>query len=227
MDFFMRRPLGSNDGFTITRVRHNGRKRTAAEWLVAGLRERGVEWVATLCGHGLDPFFAAADARGLRLVDVRNEQTAGYMADVYGRLTGKPGVCAVSSGVAVANALSGVVNSWLDGAPMLLISGAADGSRLGMGAFQDLDHVALARPVTRWSRRLDSPARVLHTLDEAWRAACQRLPCPGPVHLMLPMDVQRAVVAEGDLVSPVPAELAAMDAGDPAAVGKALIQAKR
>ena len=178
---------------------------------MGGLRERGVEWVATLCGHGLDPFFAAAHAGGLRLVDVRNEQTAGYVADVFGRLTGKPGVCAVSSGVAVANALTGVVNSWIDGAPMLLISGAADGSRLGMGAFQDLDHVALARPVTRWSQRLDSPVRVLHALDEAWRAASQRLPLPGPAHVMLPMDMQRAVVAEEDLVKPTPAEPVAME----------------
>ena len=65
---------------------------TAVEWFVKGLQERGVEWVATLCGHGLDPFDYVCRQAGLRLVDTRNEQTAAYMAEVYGRLTGRPGV---------------------------------------------------------------------------------------------------------------------------------------
>src|SRR5215813_323751 len=98
---------------------------TAAEVLVQGLRERGVNWIATLCGHGLDPLLDAGRRAGLRLVDVRNEQTCSYIADTFGRLTRRPGVCAVSSGVAQVNALTGVVNAYFDHAPMLLISGAA------------------------------------------------------------------------------------------------------
>jgi acetolactate synthase-1/2/3 large subunit len=78
---------------------------TAAELLVEGLRLRGVEWIATLCGHGLDPLLNVARQAGLRLVDVRNEQTCAYLADAFGRLTRRPGVCAVSSGVAQVNAL--------------------------------------------------------------------------------------------------------------------------
>jgi acetolactate synthase-1/2/3 large subunit len=102
-------------------MKRSPRNRTVAAWLMEGLLERGVHFIATLCGHGLDPLFAAARDAGIRLVDVRNEQTAGYIADAFGRLTGAPGVCASSSGVAVANALTGVVNAWLDGSPMLMI----------------------------------------------------------------------------------------------------------
>ena len=96
-----------------------------AELLAGTLRRHGVDWMSTLCGHGLDPLFHAARKAGIRLVDTRNEQTAAYMADAYGRLTRRVGVCAVSSGVAHINALSGVANAWFDGAPMLLVSGAA------------------------------------------------------------------------------------------------------
>ena len=98
---------------------------TAVEIFIGALRERGVEWIATLCGHGLDPLYHAAAGAGLRLIDTRNEQTAGYIADAYGRLTRRPGICAVSSGVAHLNALTGVLNAWFDESPMLLISGAA------------------------------------------------------------------------------------------------------
>jgi acetolactate synthase-1/2/3 large subunit len=208
-------------------VKKNDEQRTAVDWLVDALKSRGVEWVATLCGHGLDPFFAAAHTGGLRLIDVRNEQTAAYIAEAYGRLTGRPGVCAVSSGVAVANALTGVVNAHFDGAPMLLISGAADSSRLGMGAFQDLDQAALAEPVSRYSKRVESPARILQMLDESWCAATGQKGRSGPAHLMIPMNVQRAPVARAELVRTAgcPGNQAA--AGDPARIAKALGEARR
>ena len=166
----------------------------AVEWLVDGLRQRGVEWISALCGHGLDPLFDACHRGGIRIVDVRNEQTAGYIADYWGRLTRRPGVCASSSGVAVANLLTGAMNAWFDGAPMLAISGSADLPTLGSGSFQDSPHVDLAAPVTNLSRRLDDPARVLELLAQAW-------PTRGPAHIMLPMDVQRAQVDETDLVA--------------------------
>ncbi len=171
--------------------------KTAVEWFIEALRERGVTWISTLCGHGLDPLFQAARQAGLRLVDTRNEQTAAYLAEAYGRLTRRPGVCAVSSGVAVANAMSGLLNAWFDSAPMLLISGSADHDKLGHGAFQDLDQSALARPITRYSRTIDSPAQTLAILHEAWTQAQM-----GPVHLMFPMDIQRTAVPDADMVKP-------------------------
>src|ERR1700676_5504965 len=170
----------------------------AAELLIQGLRERRIEWMATLCGHGLDPLFQAARNAGMRLIDTRNEQTASYIADAWGRLTGQPGVCAVSSGIAQVNALTGVANAWFDRAPMLLISGAAAMSTAGMGHFQDLDQGTLARPITKFSRSIDCAPRVREILAEALRMATADP--PGPVHLLFPMDTQNAEIDEGALV---------------------------
>jgi acetolactate synthase I/II/III large subunit len=170
----------------------------AADLLIAGLRERGIEWIATLCGHGLDPLLHAARKAGMRLVDVRNEQTCAYMADAAGRLTGRPGVCAVSSGIAHLNALTGVANAWFDRAPMLLISGAASSHTAGLGHFQDLDQVTLAKPITKYSRAIDHAERTRQILDEALDEA-EAAP-QGPVHLMFPMNVQTS--EPGELTQP-------------------------
>jgi len=172
---------------------------TAVEWFVKGLQERGVEWVATLCGHGLDPFDEACRKHGLRLVDVRNEQSAGYMAEVHGRLTKRPGVVAVSSAVAHANAMTGVVDAYLDGAPMLLLTGAAALRTSGLGHFQDIDQVALASPATKYARVIDQGDRAVQILDKAWRAATEGK--PGPVHLTFPMDVQETEVSAERMIS--------------------------
>ena len=86
----------------------------AADLLVEELQVRGVRFVATLNGHGLDPFYLACSKAGMRMIDVRNEQAASYMAEVTGRLSRWVGVAAVSGAVAHANALSGVLNAWLD-----------------------------------------------------------------------------------------------------------------
>ena len=173
---------------------------TAADIFIASLRRHGVEWIATLCGHGLDPLFRAARAGGIRLIDTRNEQTAAYIAEAYGRLTGRPGVCAVSSGVAHINALTGVSNAWFDHSPMLLISGAGATATAGRGHFQDMDQARIAAPLCKFSRSLDAPERMLAAVEEALNAAVQSP--RGPVHLTLPMDVQLAEVTEG---SPAPA----------------------
>ncbi len=201
-------------------------QRTAADWFAEGLKQRGVEWIATLCGHGLDPLFDAARRAGIRLIDVRNEQTAGYIAEAAGRLTKRPGVCASSSGVAVPNALTGVMNAWFDQAPMLYISGSANLTHLGAGCFQDCDQVAVAAPVTKHSRMIAVPDRVEQMLDEAWSAA---MAAPqGPVHLMFPMDVQRAVVEEERLFGAAPAgSPAGADAARAAEVWSALAAAER
>ena len=198
---------------------------TAAELLVSGLRKRGIDWMATLCGHGLDPLFEAARKAGMRLIDARNEQTAAYIADAYGRLTRRPGVCAVSSGIAQVNALTGLANAWFDQGPMLLISGAADSTTAGMGHFQDLDQVSLARPVAKLSRSIDSAARTLQILNEALDMA--GADPRGPAHLMFPMDVQRSEAGDGAGAPPplkplpVPADLNVQEVARALATAKA------
>lgn len=167
---------------------------TGVELFVSELQARGVTWISTVCGHGLNPFDAACHKAGVRLIDTRNEQTAGYMAECWGRLSRTVGVCAVSSGVAHANAMTGVVNAYFDGAPMLLISGAGANATSGMGHFQDLDQVALAAPVCKYAKVIDVPERVPQFVEEAFTEALTGR--PGPVHLTFPLDVQAAEVDE-------------------------------
>lgn len=171
---------------------------TGAELFVSELKTRGVEWISTLCGHGLSPLYAACQQAGLRLIDTRNEQTAAYMAECWGRLSRQVGVCMVSSGVAHANAMTGVVNAYFDGAPMLLITGAGALRTAGMRHFQDLNQVALAEPVCKYARVIDVPERVPQFTHEAFAAAVTG--CPGPVHLTFPMDIQEAAVDTSKLV---------------------------
>lgn len=163
-----------------------------AELFAACLKRQGVEWVSALCGHGLNDLLAACAAGGIRVIDTRNEQAAAYMAESWGRLSGRPGVCLASSGVAHVNALSGVVNAYFDGGPMLLVSGAGPRCTAGLGHFQDLDQVALAAPACKYARVIDAVERIPEFVHQAFVAALHGR--PGPVHLTFPLDVQTAPV---------------------------------
>ena len=188
-----------------------------AEALVAMLQAAGVPFIAALCGNGLDPLLAAADLGGLPVIDSRNEQAAAYVADAYARLTGRLGVCAVSSGIAHVNALAGVANAAYDGAPLLLISGSSPSDGLGKGVFQDMDQVALAQPLCKHAELVIDADRIPRALHEAIEAAC--LGRPGPVHLTITVDalegeVSTNAVAQQGAVSRGGISPDAIDAGD-------------
>jgi len=158
-----------------------------SDLLVAVLRKYGVEWISVLCGNGLDPFLVSCTRGGIRIIDTHNEQSAAYMADTYARLTGKVGVCAVSSGVAHANAMTGIVNSFFDGAPVLLITGASGGFGAGRGVFQELDQPGLAAPVCKYSKAILHVENLEFMLCQALNTALSGR--YGPVHLTIPLDV--------------------------------------
>lgn len=168
-----------------------------ADALVDELLARGVRFISTLNGYGLDPLYLACQRAGMRVIDVRNEQAAGYMAEVTGRLSRSVGVCAVSGAVAHANALTGVLNAWFDGSPMLLITGITPLNRLGFGDFQDFNPVPMAAPICKYARMLDSPELVGQMVHEAFAAATSGR--PGPVHLSLPIDVASTEVTADQL----------------------------
>ena len=175
---------------------------TAADVLVAELQARGVPFIATLNGHGLDPFYLACRQAEMRVIDVRNEQAAGYIAEITGRLSRRVGVAAVSGAVAHANALTGVLNAYFDGAPMLLITGTTPLSDLGWGNFQDFNPVPMAAPICKYARLVDDANRIGQFVHEAFNAATSGR--PGPVHLALPMDIASTQVdPQQTLRSPV------------------------
>ncbi len=167
---------------------------TGADLLVRELKARGVTFLPTLCGHGLDPILYAAKRAGVRVVDVHNEQTASYIADAYARLTRRVGVCASSTGIAHVNAFAGLLNAWFDGAPVLLITGSSDLRHLGRGAFQDVDHVRLSQPLCRHAELVTSAERIPHAVHAAFTAATSER--PAPVNLTIPLDVLAAEVDE-------------------------------
>jgi acetolactate synthase I/II/III large subunit len=193
-----------------------------AQTLVALLQQMQVPFVSALCGNGLDPLLVAANEAGLRVVDTRNEQAAAYMADAYARLTGRLGVCAVSSGVAHVNALAGVANAHYDGAPMLLISGASSSDSLGRGGFQDLDQVSLATPITKHAELVTEAARIPIALRQAVGAACGGR--PGPVHLTISLDALEGELPSDalDRMGRLPGVATARAAGDPGEMAHAL-----
>lgn len=158
-----------------------------ADMVAYCLREHGVSIVSTLCGNGIDPVLYAARQAGIRVVDTHNEQTAAFMADSYGRLTRRVGVCAVSSAVGFTNALIGVLNARFDGSPMLLIAGASDHASAGRGNFQDFEQAQAAASYFKFSRLVDKAENIPAAVHAAISAAVSGR--PGPAHLTIPLDV--------------------------------------
>jgi acetolactate synthase-1/2/3 large subunit len=170
-----------------------------AQWLVRLFQRWGVEHIFALPGNGLFPFLDAFIDSDIQVVDVRNEQAGAYMADAWGAMTGRPGVVAVSAGPGHTNALTGLTNAWWDGRPMLLISGCSPQETEGADTFQELDQVAMARPVCKYVAKVHRiealPQQVYTALTTATSGR------PGPVHLTIPHDVLSAEVDESQLRS--------------------------
>jgi acetolactate synthase-1/2/3 large subunit len=190
-----------------------------AQWFVRTLTEAGVDRVFVLCGNGLNPFLDACLDYGVKIIDVRNEQAASYMADTWGRFTRKLGVVAVSSGPGHTNALTGLTNSWWDGGPMLLVSGCSELETRGKDHFQELDQVGLARPVCKYAELVRSPQNLPTAAKNAITTALTGR--PGPVHLTIPRDVFMADV-KMESKFPVPKEVISVGAGEAPLVEKAV-----
>jgi acetolactate synthase-1/2/3 large subunit len=165
-----------------------------AQWVVRTLRDRGVEHVFALCGNGLNPFLDACIDFDMKVIDVRNEQAASYMADTWGRMTRRLGVVAVSSGPGHTNALTGLANSFWDGGPMLLISGCSHQRTRGMDNFQEIDQVGVVKPVSKYANMVRRVETLQHEVNTALAAAVTGR--PGPVHLTIPADVFSAQMDE-------------------------------
>ncbi|MGB9727979.1 MAG: thiamine pyrophosphate-binding protein [Nitrososphaeria archaeon] len=179
-----------------------------AEFIAKTLKSIGVDFVSTLCGNGLHLLYPELVRAGIRLIDVRHEQAAAYIADTYARLTGRIGVCIVSSGVAHAMALSGLVNSYFDKAPMLLITGASSGYGCGKGVFQEFDQARLASPVCKYSESVNSCDELVFKLRQAISFAINGT--PGPVHLTVPENVLREEVNGVDFGKPIVKNVSAL-----------------
>ena len=118
-----------------------------ATLVARNLKKQGVEYMFGIVGFPVQPIAAAAQREGITYVGMRNEQSASYAAQAVGYLTGRPGACLVVSGPGVVHALAGLANAQQNGWPMILIGGASETWRNGMGAFQEERQVYIATPV--------------------------------------------------------------------------------
>lgn len=151
------------------------------------LVRHGVRSLFTLCGGHISPILTAAQARGIRVIDTRHEATAVFAADAVSRLTGIPGVAAVTAGPGVTNTLTALTNARMAQSPLVLLGGAAAGVLKGRGALQDVDQIALLRRQVKWCARATRVRDIAPLLTTAFAKARQGV--PGPVFLELPIDL--------------------------------------
>ena len=155
--------------------------------IAGALVRHGVKFVFTLCGGHISPILTAARALGLRIVDTRHEATAVFAADAVARLTGIPGVAAVTAGPGVTNTITALKNAQLAQSPLVLIAGAAATALQGRGALQDIDQAPLVAPHVKLVRRVRRVRDLAPAIDEALAVA--RGGVPGPVFVECPVDV--------------------------------------
>src|SRR5919106_1354543 len=169
--------------------RHGGHLAAAA------LKREGVEHLFTLSGGHIAPIYDGCVAEGIRIVDFRHEQAAAHAADGWARVTGRPGVAAVTAGPGVTDSVTGIANAMYANSPMVVLGGKSPLGELERGSLQEMDHVALVRSITKWARTCWETGRIADYLTEAFRhATAGRM---GPVFLDIPLDVQLNVWPAG------------------------------
>ena len=153
----------------------------------AVLAAHGVRFVFTLCGGHISPILTASKARGIRIVDVRDEATAVFAADAVARLTGVPGVAAVTAGPGLANTITALKNAQLAQSPIVLFGGAAPTALQGRGALQDIDQRPLIAPHVKLFTKIRRVVDLGPAVEEAFAVA--RAGVPGPVCIECPVDL--------------------------------------
>lgn len=171
-------------------------KQTGGQLVARALRREGVEAIFTLAGGHIMDIYSGCLDEGIRIIDVRHEQTAVHAAEAWTRLTGVTGVAVVTAGPGVTDAVTGVANAFRNQTPLLLIGGQAPQSQYLMGGLQELDHVSLMKPITKLSMSIPETARIPELLAMAFREAYNGR--PGPVFVEIPVDIlDAATEAEG------------------------------
>jgi acetolactate synthase-1/2/3 large subunit len=192
---------------------HGGRR------VAQALKRHGVTHLFTLCGGHIQAIYDGCVDEEIRVVDVRHEQTAGHAADGYARVTGRPGVCAVTAGPGVTDVVTAVANAQRGGIPIVVLGGAGPKMLSDMGSLQDMDAVTLMRPITKWSVQVPETRRIIEYIDAAFRVAQANV--PGPVFLELPLDLLMSYHDEADLPATRPLLEPPRPSGDPRALAEA------
>jgi acetolactate synthase I/II/III large subunit len=183
------------------------------------LKRHGTTHLFTLCGGHIQAIYDGCLDEEIRVVDVRHEQTAGHAADGYARVTGRPGVCALTAGPGVTDVVTAVANAQRAGIPIVVIGGAGPKLLCDMGSLQDMDAVTLMRPITKWSVQVPETRRIAEYIDAAFRIAQANV--PGPVFLEMPLDLLMNFHEETDLPATRALAEPPRPGGDPRALAEA------
>ena len=160
---------------------------TGADLLAKSLKEQGVQFMFGVVGFPVGPLAEAAQKAGIPYIGMRNEQTASYAAGAIGYLTGRPGSCIVVTGPGVIHGLAGLANAQQNCWPMMLIGGASETYRNGMGAFQEERQVLAATPVCKWAHAIEHVNRIPFYVEMAVRQSIYGR--PGSVYLDIADDL--------------------------------------
>ena len=169
-----------------------------ATLVARSLKQQGINHLFGVVGFPVGPIAAAAQKEGVAYIGMRNEQAASYAARAYGYLTGRPGACIVVTGPGVVHGLAGLANAQQNCWPMILIGGASETYRGGMGAFQEERQVVIAAPLCKFAHAIDRVASIPYYVEMATRNAIYGR--PGATYLDMPDDIITGKVDEDKVV---------------------------
>ena len=158
-----------------------------ATLIARSLKQQGIDHLFGIVGFPVGPIAAAAQKEGINYIGMRNEQAASYAAQAYGYMTGRPGACLTVTGPGVVHGLAGLANAQQNCWPMILIGGASETYRGGMGAFQEERQVLIASPFCKFAHGIESVGRIPYYVEMATRHAIYGR--PGACYLDMPDDI--------------------------------------
>ncbi len=151
------------------------------------LKAHGVRFLFTLCGGHISPILVGCKQRGIRVIDVRNEATAVFAADAVARLSGVPGVAAVTAGPGVTNTITAIQNAKMAQSPLVLLGGSTATALKGRGALQDIDQNSVLKPIVKRVTVVKKVRDLVPVIRKAFQIAQSGV--PGPVFVECPIDL--------------------------------------
>ena len=192
----------------------------ASDLVVRCLENEGVEFLFLVPGEENLDLLDSLQGSSIRLITTRHEQGAAFMADMYGRLTGKAGVCLSTLGPGATNLLTGVADATLDHAPLVAITGQVSLQRMHKESHQYIDVMAMFKPASKWQARIATPSIIAEAVRKAFKLA--QTEKPGATHLELPEDVAGAQVGPTDIDVPLRVQAPVIPEPLPAQVQRAV-----
>jgi acetolactate synthase I/II/III large subunit len=191
---------------------------TTARLLVTCLENEGVKYIFGIPGEENIHFIDALRDSSIRYILTRHEQGASFMADIYGRLTGRAGVCSATLGPGAINLLLGTADATTNSAPLVAISAQVGLDRMYKESHQSVDLVTMFRPVTKWAETVLTPGAVPEMVRKAFKQA--HTPRPGAVYLAIPQDIETIPTSPGTY--PLPVNIVRDAAPSPSQIARAV-----